>query len=125
MFLDLHGHSMKKNAFTYGPEINPKNVNIFIQEHFLISKIFPKILDLGSEIFKYPYCQFNCLDNKKYTGRVYMFRHMKLYNSFTLETSLGIFKDNAHQIVNFNNDSFADLGTDIAIGLYRFFTINF
>jgi hypothetical protein len=30
MFLDLHGHSMKKNSFTYGPQVEINHVMLFI-----------------------------------------------------------------------------------------------
>lgn len=38
MFLDYHGHSQKKNTFTYGPSYN------ISEPGYLKSKVFPKLL---------------------------------------------------------------------------------
>jgi hypothetical protein len=46
-FLDFHGHSVKKNVFTYGPEFP-----IFSND-FLKCRLLPKLLSQKTQMFRY------------------------------------------------------------------------
>jgi len=52
MFLDLHGHSFEKNAFSYGPDYDSSEAN------FYQIRMLPKILSMRSRYFKYNSCTF-------------------------------------------------------------------
>lgn len=47
MFLDLHGHSVKKNVFLYGPEYDIWETNYYK------TRIFPKIISNRTPMFRY------------------------------------------------------------------------
>lgn len=52
MFLDFHGHSVKKNVFMYGPEFSITN------KSYYDCRIFPKILSDCTNMFRYYSCMF-------------------------------------------------------------------
>ena len=52
MFLDFHGHSVKKNVFMYGPEFSITNKNYYE------CRVFPKILGECTSMFRYYSCMF-------------------------------------------------------------------
>ena len=52
MFLDFHGHSVKKNVFMYGPEFP------IIQRQYYECRVFPKLLGNSTNMFRYYSCSF-------------------------------------------------------------------
>ena len=52
MFLDFHGHSIKKNVFMYGPEFP------IIHRHYYECRVFPKLLGNNTPMFRYYSCSF-------------------------------------------------------------------
>jgi predicted deacylase len=90
MFVDVHGHSRKKNIFMYGCKAkNPDDK---------ASKVFPMIMDKTHGSFSYDDCNFNIGKDKESTGRVVINREFSVTNSFTLEASFfgadkGTYKD--------------------------------
>ena len=52
VFLDFHGHSVKKNVFMYGPEYPIFDVGYFT------CRILPKLISLKSEMFRFYSCIF-------------------------------------------------------------------
>lgn len=63
MFLDFHGHSLKKNVFMYGPQYKIWNNNYYK------SRIFPKMLYDHSEMFRYYLSIFRINPSKQSTAR--------------------------------------------------------
>ena len=51
-FIDMHGHSRKKNVFMYGPEF-PIHDNRYIS-----MRIIPKLMSEHSEMFRFYSCKF-------------------------------------------------------------------
>lgn len=52
LFMDFHGHSVRKNVFTYGP-------GFFLGEtNYYRSRIFPKIISNQTKMFRYYSCSF-------------------------------------------------------------------
>ena len=81
MFLDFHGHSQKKNAFSYGPEYPLSDLR------YLKCKILPKLLSMGTEMFRYYSCTFKIPEDKMTTGRAILFYDLKVPYTYTIETS--------------------------------------
>lgn len=77
LFVDIHGHSRKKNVFMYG---NCEN-------NSLREKIFPGLLCRSSECFSFDDCCFKIQRSKESTARVVAYRELSVVNSFTLEAS--------------------------------------
>jgi hypothetical protein len=62
MFLDIHGHSARRNSFCYGPGILDANAFSDVRE-------FAKIIASKTEIFRYPSCSFRIDQGKQTTAR--------------------------------------------------------
>eukprot|EP00792_Barthelona_sp_PAP020_P003925 TRINITY_DN1760_c0_g1_i1.p1 TRINITY_DN1760_c0_g1~~TRINITY_DN1760_c0_g1_i1.p1 ORF type:complete len:995 (+),score=192.08 TRINITY_DN1760_c0_g1_i1:71-3055(+) len=103
MYLDLHGHSNRKNIFIYGCE--NKASELVDQE-----KIFPMLLDGNSHAFSFSDCSFKVHKAKLSTGRVIGRREFGMVNSFTMEASFcganfGLYKD-----IQFSTDHLEEMG---------------
>ena len=79
LFCDLHGHSRKRNIFTYGCEGSGRTR--------LRERIFPRLL-ADCAHFSLPCCSYKVLRSKEATGRVVVNRQLNLVHSFTLEASM-------------------------------------
>ncbi len=67
MFIDLHGHSVKKNVFIYGPEYPIFELNYFK------CRLLPKILNDMTEMFRFYSCIFTISYGKRNTARAILF----------------------------------------------------
>lgn len=65
-FLDFHGHSMKKNVFTYGPEYDVWTGK------YEKSKVLPRVLAIKTDMFRLQSCLFRVALGKKTTARAFM-----------------------------------------------------
>eukprot|EP00927_Polykrikos_kofoidii_P060710 TRINITY_DN55630_c0_g1_i1.p1 TRINITY_DN55630_c0_g1~~TRINITY_DN55630_c0_g1_i1.p1 ORF type:complete len:955 (-),score=174.64 TRINITY_DN55630_c0_g1_i1:177-3041(-) len=77
LYVDIHGHSRKKNVFMYGNCESPG----------LKEKIFPRLLCRSSDCFSFDDCCFKMQKSKDSTARVVAYRELAVTNSFTLEAS--------------------------------------
>lgn len=80
LFMDIHGHSRKKNLFMYG--CSNKNTDKRNAE-----KLFPLVYSKNHPSFSFDDCSFNVQKDKESTGRVVVRREFNVVNSFTLEAS--------------------------------------
>ena len=78
LFVDLHGHSWKKNIFMYGNNI---------QTDWSGTRIFPFIIAKLLDYFSYNYSRFNYSWYKEATARISLFKELKIPNIFTMEAS--------------------------------------
>ena len=98
LFLDIHGHSAKKNTLIYGcdaglEEKGRENLckpheTIQFQAQRLFSRLFPKVLSLVSNHFSYHDCNYRVQLSKRGTGRVTSWRSLGIPASYTVEVSL-------------------------------------
>ena len=77
MFLDIHGHSVRRNTFCYGPGI--------VNNSFEDIREFPRIISQLNEIFRFPSCSFRVSSHKKSTARAMFGRIIGL--CYTIESS--------------------------------------
>ena len=80
LFVDVHGHSRKKNVFMYGCKNTKNNTDKTM-------KVFPLIMAKAHPSFSYDDWNFNIQKDKESTGRVVVNRNFDVTNSFTLESS--------------------------------------
>mmetsp|Transcript_30804 Transcript_30804/g.30341 ORF Transcript_30804/g.30341 Transcript_30804/m.30341 type:complete len:93 (-) Transcript_30804:478-756(-) len=78
-FVDVHGHSRKKNLFMYGCHNKTSDKNA--------EKLFPLVFSKTHSSFSIDDCNFNIQKDKESTGRVVIRREYDVVNSFTLESS--------------------------------------
>ena len=80
-FIDMHGHSRKKNVFMYGPQYP-----IHDMRYFKI-RLLPKLMAEQTEMFRFYSCRFRIEKSKEKTARVVLWREFNILNCFTLEAS--------------------------------------
>lgn len=78
MYVDLHGHSRRKNIFMYG---NHK------QEAPEETRLFPYIMSKVLPCFAFSSCRFSMQRSKEATARVALFKELGNPNIFTMEAS--------------------------------------
>lgn len=97
LFLDLHGHSAKKNAFVYGCDPNltekreedednldPKD----LQRRRRFCHLFPRMLSrVSPHFFSFTDCSFKVQRAKRGTGRVFAWNNVGVHASYTVEIS--------------------------------------
>lgn len=77
LYIDIHGHSRKKNVFMYGN----------CESSGVREKVFPGLLCRNSDCFNFDDCCFKVQTSKESTARVVAYRELAIVNSFTLEAS--------------------------------------
>ena len=82
LYLDLHGHSIQRNSFIFGPEISefPQMFRTFIDE-----------LSLSSTLFKQSSCKLKTRICSVETARGF-FQNIRKIFSLTIENSLGLYE---------------------------------
>lgn len=83
MFVDVHGHSRKKNCFMYGCS-NAAKPN---GPDRLKERVFPLLFDKNTDSLSFKDCCFAVQKDRETTGRVVVWREFNVINSFTLEAS--------------------------------------
>ncbi|CAK61401.1 unnamed protein product (macronuclear) [Paramecium tetraurelia] len=102
-FIDLHGHSIKKNVFLYGPEYTLQNYNYYK------CRILPKLLSQRTEMFRFYSSIFRISSNKRSTARGVFAQLYDIVNCFTIETSNGNYY-NQTQTFDFTSKHWLDMG---------------
>ncbi|XP_064653134.1 uncharacterized protein LOC135503474 isoform X3 [Lineus longissimus] len=124
IYCDMHGHSRKSQVFMYGcdsaydPEVegqgsqgqgqaNPRRgIEAFINE-----RLFPWLMSKKSpEKFSFNGCKFHIRRCKEATGRVVMWRQMRIMNSFTMEATFSGTPVSKEEARHFNINDFQDMG---------------
>lgn len=82
-FFDLHGHSVKKNVFIYGPEYE------IWESNYYKTRIFPKILANKTDMFRYYSCIFRVAEFKRATARAVILKNIP--HCYTIEASTGFY----------------------------------
>ena len=80
-YIDMHGHSRRKNIFMYGPAYPIHDAR------YLKVRVLPKLMSEQSEMFRYFACKFSAHRSKERTARVVLHRTFNIMNCFTLEAS--------------------------------------
>lgn len=68
LYLDLHGHSRKKNAFMYGCTYDSSDKD-YLSKNFVL-RSFPSLVSCTNSIFSLKDCSFKCEKSKEKTGRI-------------------------------------------------------
>ena len=85
MFCDLHGHSIKKEAFMYGCCSSGNGVSDIQTNVF--TRLIPFLFSQRTELFSLPDSKFRVEKSKTSTGRVVNFTELGILSSYTLEAS--------------------------------------
>jgi cytosolic carboxypeptidase protein 2/3 len=80
-FIDMHGHSRKKNVFIYGPYYPLHH------DRYLRMRIIPKLLSEETTKFRFFSCKFRIERSKEKAARIVLWREYDIMNCFTFEAS--------------------------------------
>lgn len=116
-FIDIHGHSRKKSVFMYGPHYPLHN------EKYLKSKVFPRILDSKSQMFRFYSCKFRIEKSKLRTARVVFFKEFGVMNCFTLEASFYGYIDKDRSTTDLTPDKLEEIGSILGTGFHDYFDL--
>ena len=99
-FFDLHGHSIKRNVFIYGPEYSTNK-----REYFM-SRFIPKLLAHKTDMFRFNSCSFKVSEGKMSTSRAVCLYEYKILNCYTVEASFGNYMTKTKEVIPFTSDLF-------------------
>lgn len=71
-FIDMHGHSRKKNVFIYGPPVPLHS------ERYLNMRLIPKLLSEETEMFRYHSCRFKNDICKARAARIVLWKELNI-----------------------------------------------
>ena len=113
-FVDMHGHSRKKNVFVYGPPLplhHTKYVNM---------RLIPKFLSENTEMFRYHSCRFKNEPSKSSTARIVLWRELDINNCFTFEASFHGYFDHDKVNFEFTPEMYEQMGASLVSSLYEY-----
>jgi len=85
LYIDMHGHSRKRNVFMYGCSYQEKD-NQFRNNNLI--KIVPSLMaQTNPTTFSFSDCKFANEKDKESTGRIVVFKELGIMTSYTLETT--------------------------------------
>jgi hypothetical protein len=137
LYLDLHGHSKKKNVFMYGCDVTKQPPDFVYERHKILneeestrhrifSRIYPKLMSLISDVaekngyFSYNDCSFTIGRDKIGTGRVVSWRDLCIEASYTVEVSFcGKGQNNETSLFKYYEDNFTVMNQ--VMGFHRLY----
>jgi len=75
MYIDIHGHSRKKNVFFYGCSPQGSNNN---------AKFFPLLMERIHDAYSFEKCSFTVQKSKEGTARISMWKLLQIDYVYTL-----------------------------------------
>mmetsp|Transcript_9856 Transcript_9856/g.19518 ORF Transcript_9856/g.19518 Transcript_9856/m.19518 type:complete len:901 (+) Transcript_9856:277-2979(+) len=85
MSLDMHGHSMKRNAFIYGCASRSQDIDE--KRKSLLVRVIPYLIAERNKLFSFSDCKFRLEKAKESTQRCVVYKSFDVLNSFTVEAS--------------------------------------
>ena len=116
-FIDMHGHSRKKNVFIYGPYY-PLHDGRFLQ-----MRVLPQLLADKTQMFRYFSCKFRIEKEKRRAARLVLWREFGIMNCFTLEASFHGYLNKERETVVFTTEAWEKMGGQFCSTLYEYLLI--
>ena len=116
-FVDMHGHSRKKNVFIYGPQ-EPLH-----SDKYLRMRIIPKLIAEETNKFRYHSCRFRLEQSKLKAARIVMWREFNIMNCFTFEASLHGYFDQKNTNFEFKRATYEEMGEHLANSFFEYLMI--
>ena len=113
-FIDMHGHSRKKNVFIYGPQY------MLSSDKYYRSRLIPKLLSEETSKFRYHSCQFKYEHSKRKTARIVLNTEFEIMNCYTLEASFHAHFDERRENFEFTEKSFEEMGEHLVNALWEY-----
>lgn len=116
-FIDMHGHSRKKNVFIYGPPL-PLHSSKYLQV-----RVIPKLLSEETEMFRFFGCRFQNDLCKARAARIVLWKELAINNCFTLEASFHSYFDSNKINHEFTTKAYEEMGAGLVNSLYEYMMI--
>lgn len=116
-FIDMHGHSRKKNVFIYGPYYPLHH------DRYFKMRILPKLLSEETTKFRFYSCKFRIEKSKEKAARIVLWREFNIMNCFTFEASFHGYLNEDRQTTEFSPEMLETMGEHLANSLYEYFLI--
>ncbi|XP_067840829.1 uncharacterized protein [Heptranchias perlo] len=124
LYGDLHGHSRKPNAFTYGCSQTGTTCPFGVLD-YLRERLFPWLISQRDpERFDWTSCKFHIHKCKESTGRVVMYRQLGLNDSFTLEASFSGAVKEQLAVRHFNIKDYMSIGKTFCEGIMDYISLD-
>ena len=85
LYVDIHGHSSKKNIFMYGCHYYGSEGAT--QKYNNLIRMLPYLLSQHCKTFSYKECRFQIEREKETTARIVLFKELGIVKSYTLEAT--------------------------------------
>lgn len=126
LFVDIHGHSRKKNIFMYGCQsIENKSVMSVTNDNEYLAdineniQIFPQILSSVSPYFSLRNCCYSMEKCKEATARIVAFKELGIKRSYTMESTYCGFDQGACKGYQITTDELEMMGEYFCKSLLR------
>jgi cytosolic carboxypeptidase protein 2/3 len=116
-FIDMHGHSRKKNVFCYGPYYPLHS------EKYLKMRILPKLISEQTSKFRFFSCKFRIERSKEKAARIVLWREFSIMNCFTFEASFFGGQTENRKIEEFTPTSLEKMGEHLCNAMYEYLLI--
>ena len=113
-YIDMHGHSRKKNVFMFGPQVPLHS------DKYLKMRVLPKLLADETNMFRYHSCSFINEKCKEAAARISLAKEFSLYNCFTLEASFFGYFDKEKVTHEFTAEAYESMGVSLVNALYEY-----
>jgi len=115
LYCDFHGHSRRKNVFTFGCEVTVASAGPAAAKEAegwsaWVQKMFPALLAARADDFAMKNCSFKVQKSKANCARVAAWRDTPVVNSFTIEASFAGADEGANEGVHFSTRNFEEMG---------------
>ena len=114
IYLDFHGHLIKKGSFMYGADYPIHHINYYK------IRILPKLLSKITEMFRFQSCLFRVSKPKYGTSRAVFSMYYNISNCYTLEASFGSFINSQRETLNFTDETFQELGNNVGKSICQY-----
>ncbi|GIQ81342.1 hypothetical protein KIPB_002289, partial [Kipferlia bialata] len=115
LYVDMHGHSRRKNVFMYGCD-NKRDPALLHYE-----RVLPRILDDFGPSFNYEDCTFKMQRSKEGTARLVVRKEYNVVNSFTMEASFCGTNQGKYCDIQFNEAALMEMGAALGKAILHSF----
>lgn len=116
-FIDMHGHSRKKNVFIYGPYYPLHS------DKYFKMRLIPKLISEETSKFRFFSCKFKVEKSKERAARLVLWREFAIMNCFTFEASFHGYLNGARETEEFTQEGFESMSEPLGNSLYEYLFI--
>lgn len=113
-YIDMHGHSRRKNAFMFGPQVPVHS------DKYLKMRVVPKLIAEETDMFRYHSCSFINEKAKETAARITLYKQLGIWNCFTLEASFHGYYTKERDNFEFTVDRYEKLGEKLVSSLFEY-----